>query len=132
MEPDNVAAEVRQATEDCRAIGGRPNADAMLKVDDLNGDGGEDWIVDFSKLRCAGATNPFCGRGGCSLQIFLWTGGSEGTRVFDEIVQSYRLTRVNGRRAVAINMGGSACGKPNYQTCAKTYSIERTRLAPLR
>ena len=49
---------------------GQPNTDAVLTVEDLNGDGGEDWIADYSKLKCEGGVNPLCGSGGCSLAAF--------------------------------------------------------------
>ncbi len=121
MEPDNVAAVVSRAAAECRSMGGQPNADAVLTVDDLNSDGGEDWIVDFSKFGCSGSTNPFCGSAGCSLHIFLWSSGSTWRSVFDDVVQQYRLTRMQGRRGIEISRRGSACGKSNAQTCRKTY-----------
>jgi hypothetical protein len=132
MEPDNVAAVVNQAAAECRKAGGRPNTEAMLTVDDLNGDGGEDWIIDFSKLRCAGSPNPFCGSGGCSLQIFLWSSGSTWRSVFDELVQQYRLTRIQGRRGIELTLRGKACGRTSAQTCRKRYIFVRTGLTAAR
>lgn len=121
MEPDNVAAVVSRAAAECRSMGGQPNTGAVLSVDDLNGDGGEDWIVDFSKFDCSGSANPFCGSAGCSLEIFFWSSGSTWRSVFDGVVQQYRLMRVQGRRGIEISGRGSACGKSNAQTCRKTY-----------
>jgi hypothetical protein len=121
MEPDNVAAVVSRAAAECRGMGGQPNTDAMLSVDDLNGDGGEDWIVDFSKFGCSGGANSFCGSAGCSLQIFFWSSGSTWRSVFDGVVQQYRLLRVQGRRGIEMSGRGNACGKSNAQTCRKTY-----------
>ena len=46
--PDNVEAEVNDAVQSCKDLEGKPNADAVLKVEDVNGDGGEDWIADYS------------------------------------------------------------------------------------
>jgi hypothetical protein len=127
-EPNNVAAVVKGAADDCRSMGGQPNTEAMLSVDDLNGDGGEDWIVDFAKLRCAGAPNPFCGSGGCSLQIFFWSGGSRWKSVFDDLVQQYRLTRAGGRRGIEIVRRGTDCGKSSSATCRQTYTFGRAGL----
>ena len=132
MEPDNVAAVVSQAAAECKTMGGRPDTEAMLTVDDLNGDGGEDWIVDFSKLRCDGSANPFCGSGGCSLQIFLWSAGDAWKSVFDDVVQQYRLTRVQGRRGIEITSRGDACGRSNTRTCRKLYIFGRSGLNPAR
>lgn len=120
-EPDNVAAVVSRAAAECRSMGGQPTTEAVLAVDDFNGDGAEDWIVDFSKFGCSGAANPFCGSAGCSLQIFLWSSGSTWRSVFDGVVQQYRLVRVQGRRGIEMSGRGSACGKSNAQTCRKIY-----------
>ena len=38
--PDNVEAEVNDAVQSCKDLEGKPNADAVLKVQDVNGDGG--------------------------------------------------------------------------------------------
>jgi hypothetical protein len=132
MEPDNVAAEVEDAAKSCREMGGAPNTDAMLKADDLNGDGAEDWIVDYKKLQCAGTPNPFCGSGGCMLQIFLWSGGSTWTKAFDDTVQSYRFINSGGQRALEVKFSGSACGKVNAQSCPKTYRFQRGNLVPVK
>ena len=67
--PDNVAAEIADAVQSCKDLEGKPNADAVLKVEDVNGDGGEDWIADYAKLKCEGGTNPLCSSIGCTLQI---------------------------------------------------------------
>ena len=74
--PDNVVAAVADAVQQCKDAEGTPNADAVLSVDDVNGDGGEDWIVDYAKLTCDGGINPMCGSGGCTLQIYLWDGAT--------------------------------------------------------
>ena len=65
--PDNVAAAVAEAAQACKDANGTPNTDAILHVDDLNGDGGEDWIADYAKLKCEGGINPLCGTAGLSL-----------------------------------------------------------------
>lgn len=107
MEPDNVAAQVRDAAQIYGEMGGTLNIDAMLTVDDLNGDGGEDWIVDYKNLQCGGIPNPFCGSGGCSLQIFLWSGGPNWTMAFDETVRTYRFAKARGQRVLEVKFGGS-------------------------
>ena len=74
--PDNVAEAIAEAARACKNMEGTPNTDAVLKVEDLNGDGGEDWIADYSKLKCEGGLNPLCGSAGCTLQIYFWDGGT--------------------------------------------------------
>jgi hypothetical protein len=52
--PENVAKQVEEAAQSCRDMGGKPGTEAMLTVSDINGDGIEDWVVDYAKLQCAG------------------------------------------------------------------------------
>ena len=87
--PDNVSEAIDNAERACKDSNGTPNADAVLKVDDLNGDGGEDWIADYSKLKCDGGINQMCEDDGCTLQIFLWNGAAAWNLAFDETVKSY-------------------------------------------
>ena len=56
--PDNVEAEVAEAVQSCKDLDGKPNADAVLSTKDVNGDGGEDWIADYSKLELPGRHQP--------------------------------------------------------------------------
>lgn len=133
QEPDVVAKEVREAEEQCRADGGRPLKRAsFLRVEDINGDGGEDWVVDFSKFECPGTvpSQPFCGTGGCSVSIYLWSGGSTWTKAFDETVQAFRFVKQNGRPALRVDLGGAACGKVNHKSCPKTYLFQGSKLVP--
>ena len=132
MEPDVVAAEVREAAKTCRDMGGRPDTAAMLKVQDLDGDGGEDWIVDYAKMRCAGTSNPFCGSGGCGLTVYVWAGGANWTKVFDSVVQSWRFVSRGGQSTFHVSFGGSECGKSNAESCPRSFVFRAGTLTPLR
>jgi hypothetical protein len=122
QEPDVVVKEVRDAEEQCRADGGRPlKRPNFMRVEDLNGDGGEDWVLDFSKFS-----------GGCSLSIYLWAGGSSWQKALDETVQTFRFVKQNGRPALRVELGGSACGKVNARSCPQTFVFEGAKLVPAR
>jgi hypothetical protein len=54
--PDNIAEALAEAARACKDMDGTPNTDAVLKMEDINGDGGEDWIADYSKMKCEGAS----------------------------------------------------------------------------
>lgn len=105
--PDNVQAEVAEAVQSCKDLEGTPNADAVLSLDDLNGDVGEDWIVDYAKLKCEGGINQMCGANGCTLQIFLWGRrhrlelGVRGACAQLQIRQEQGQARVAGRARLA-------------------------------
>ena len=122
VEPDNVKAEITRAAAECRRAGGQPSTLSMARVDDLNGDGAEDWILDYAKLRCTGQANPFCGPDGCTLKIYLWSGPSTWQLAFDQPVMAYRYVR-EGRR-LNVQVAGSACGMAQTKTCLKTYLIQ--------
>ena len=80
--PDNVAEAIAQAAQACKDMDGTPNTEAVLRVEDLNGDGGEDWLADYAKLKCDGGVNPLCGSGGCTLAaLFLGRRDLLGCRV---------------------------------------------------
>jgi hypothetical protein len=88
----------------------------------------------FSKFECAGTVppQPFCGSGGCSLSIYLWAGGSTWQKALDETVQTFRFVKQNGRPALRVELGGSACGKVNARSCPQTFVFEGAKLVPAR
>jgi hypothetical protein len=96
--PENVAEAVAEAARACKYTNGTPNTDAVLKVEDLNGDGGEDWIADYSKLTCEGGINPVCGTAGCTLQIYFWDGETAWDMVFEDLVQSFKFGKSGGKQ----------------------------------
>ena len=73
----NYPTEVRRALvaadESCRRAGGTRvtlTVNAIRKLD-LNGDGRDDYIVDFHETECGGRASFFCGTGGCDLLILV-------------------------------------------------------------
>jgi hypothetical protein len=128
--PDNVVDEVNSAIQACKDLDGAPNADAVLRVTDVNEDGGEDWIADYAKLDCAGSVNPMCSADGCDLQIFLWNGAMAWPLTFDETVRSYKFTRHGGRPVLKVVLAGAACGKPSGKDCAVTYDLDQDDIVP--
>jgi hypothetical protein len=129
--PDNVAAAVAEAAQACKDANGTPNTDAILSVDDLNGDGGEDWIADYGKLKCVGGINPLCGNGGCTIQIYFWDGGTSWDVVFEDLVKSYKFGKSGGKRMLYVTTSGDPCNKPTAQTCKYTYRLEKDAVVPV-
>lgn len=123
--PDNVQAEVDEAAQSCKDLEGAPNADAVLSVKDVNGDGGEDWIADYSKLSCKGGINQMCNVDGCALQIYLWNGATAWNLAFDESVKSYQFAKRHGKHLLQVVMAGPSCGKPSNATCHLTYRLNK-------
>jgi hypothetical protein len=129
--PDNVAQAVADAEQKCKDSEGAPNSDAVLTVADVNRDGGEDWIVDYSKLKCDGGINPMCGDEGCTLQIYLWDGAMAWNLAFEETVRGYKFGNYRGRPVLNVTYPGDACGGSAAKTCKVTYWLELRAIAPL-
>ena len=129
--PDNVSEAIDDAERGCKDSNGTPNADAVLKVDDLNGDGGEDWIADYAKLKCEGGINPLCGTAGCTLQIYFWDGGAAWDVVFEDLVQSYKFGKSGGKPMLYVTTSGVPCNKPVAETCKYTYRLEKDAVVPV-
>jgi hypothetical protein len=130
--PDNIAAAIVEAAQACKNLDGTPNTDAVLSVEDLNGDGGEDWLADYAKLKCVGGINPLCGNGGCTLQIYLWDGETAWDVVFEDLVQSYKFGKSGGQRMLYVTTPGTPCNKPVAETCKYTYRLEKDAVVPVK
>ncbi len=129
--PDNIAEVVKEAEMACRQMQGIPDSEALLSVDDLNGDGGEDWIVDFAKLECKGGVNPLCGSGGCTLQIYFWDGDASWDLVFEDLVTSYKFAKAGGKPMLRVTTPGTPCNKPAAESCEYKYRLEKEAVVPV-
>jgi len=129
--PDNVAEAVAQADQACTDLNGKPNHDAVLKVEDVNGDGGEDWLADYSKFKCEGGLNPLCGNEGCTLQIYLWDGETQWDLLFEDLVKSYKFGKAGGKRVLYVTTSGTPCNKPASETCQYEYRLEKDAIVPI-
>jgi hypothetical protein len=129
--PDNVAGAVAEAARACTVMNGTPNTDAVLRVEDLNGDGGEDWLADYGKLKCDGGINPLCSNAGCTIQIYFWDGEATWDVVFEDLVKSYEFGKSGGKRMLYVTTSGIPCNKPAAETCKYTYRLEKDALVPV-
>jgi len=129
--PDNIAEVISEAARACEHMKGNPNTDAVLSTKDLNGDGGEDWIVDFAKMTCDGGTNPLCGDAGCTLQIYFFDGEAEWDLVFQDFVRSYKFGEDGGKPMLYAITSGIPCNKPVTETCKYNYRLEKDSLVPV-
>ena len=129
--PDNVADALKEAGQYCKDLGGTPNTDEVLGVDDVNKDGGEDWLVDYAKMKCEGADNPLCGTGGCTLQLYFWDGATSWDLVFEDLVQKYKFGKKNGKPTMTVTTSGDPCNKPSAQTCTYVYRLEHDEVVPV-
>lgn len=130
--PDNVAGAIAEAARACKDMDGKPNTDAVLHVEDLNGDGGEDWVADYSKLKCEGGINPLCSDAGCTLQIYFWDGETAWDVVFEDFVKSYKFGKSGGKHMLYVTTSGIPCNKPASATCKYTYRLDKDAVVPVK
>ncbi len=129
--PEDIAEIIAEAAQVCRTSGGKAETTAVLRSDDLNGDGRADWIADFSKLQCDGAPNPACNNAGCTLQLYYWDGDAGWDLVFEDFVKSYKFSSSGETRTMHVTTSGIPCNKPIEETCTYIYRLEKDAVVPV-
>jgi len=95
---------------------------AIRKLD-LNGDGRDDYIVDFHETECGGRASFFCGTGGCDLLILVAQRGGALRKIFDDRVRGYEILSGRGPSEIRFVLHGSYCGSHGNPSCEKTRRI---------
>jgi hypothetical protein len=129
--PEEIAGIIADAVQVCRVQGGKPDTAAILRGEDLNGDGDNDWIVDFARMKCDGASNPACNKSGCTLQLYFWDGYSDWDLVFEDFVESYKFSQSGDTRTMHVTTSGIPCNKPPEETCSYNYRLEKDAVTPV-
>ena len=118
--------------QSCKDLDGTPNADAVLSVDDLNGDGGEDWIADYAKLKCDGGINQMCGDERLhAANLPVGRSAPPGTWRSRSPCRATNSPRARGKRVLQVVMAGAACDKPSNETCNLTFRLDKTAIVPV-
>ncbi len=129
--PANITEVMTDAEQACTTANGKPDTSGILKSDDVNGDGGRDWIADFSKLKCEGSVNPVCGEAGCTLQLYFWVTDDTWDLVFEDFVRSYKFSSSGKERTMHVTTSGLPCNKPASENCTYTYRLDEDSVTPL-
>jgi hypothetical protein len=128
--PEEIAETIAEAAEVCRAQGGKPETTEALRGDDLNADGGSDWIADYAKIKCEGGANPACNPNGCMLQLYFWNGDG-WDKVFEDFVKGYKFSSSGKTRTMHVTTAGTPCNKPAEETCSYNYRLEEDAVSPV-
>ncbi len=107
-------------------------AAGYLLAGNIDGDGREDMVLDWSRISClSGHPRPFCGASLCSAQVFLTA--RPGARPFDLLAQDVRLQPLsNGAMAVAIGGSLSMCQNRGGGGCERLFWWNGVDLIELR
>ncbi|MDH4980716.1 hypothetical protein [Hyphomicrobium sp. D-2] len=92
----------------------------FIEMMDLNGDGREDAIIDYQYVHCDGATETFCGSGGCTLRLYSGSRNGAFAEAGEFLSYGLKLRGSGKKRRIAISVHGSACGKAGAASCTIT------------
>lgn len=114
------------AASQCRGAGGVPiKFEAAGAEIDLNGDGAADWVLDFSDIRCEGASSYFCGLAGCQIYIIM-AQGADHISAWGDAVYAWRQIKIGGSPGLQFDMHESACKSAG--ACTKSFVFDGSRL----
>ena len=125
--PPPVEARVEQDAKDCDSHDAKYEKGFMTRKD-INGDGKEDYVLDYGHFSCGGSHN-FCGSGGCSMAIYASHAGGY-MLAMDDLVRDYQFKTIGGRPALVLRLHGSACGKAGSAACGETLYWNGDKFSP--
>ena len=97
---------------------------------DINGDGVDDFVLDYRHFRCGKSSDFYCGSAGCLTQVFASLPDGTFTKVLDENTHSVRFEMVRGRYTMSLGLHGSSCGKTGAALCGATWYWDGKTFSP--
>jgi hypothetical protein len=129
---EKLPFEIRKAVEArkrmCGAATIRLGA-AFVESRDVNGDGYEDYVLDYGQFACGTDATFFCGTTGCAQEVFVSSNG-RFVKALDENIRSIRFDRIEGRSAMILGLHGSSCGRPGNEACGATLYWNGVKFSP--
>jgi hypothetical protein len=126
--PPEVQSEINMAIKDC---------DEKVKFEkgfltrrDVNGDGIEDFVLDYGHFICGQRSTDYCGSAGCLTQVFASLPDGKFIKSLDENVRGIKFTAVHGRPAMLLDLHGSYCGKAGAAPCNETLYWNGEKFSP--
>ena len=126
--PSLIQIEITKKKDECKPDKVTLN-DGFISKKDVNGDGIDDYVLDYGLFRCGEITNLYCGSAGCLNQVFVST-NSTYTKAFDDNVQDLVFKKSKGRPAMYLGYHGSECGKRGSQPCGAILYWNGSKFSP--
>lgn len=118
--PADIQDAAQYYLDACRDTAETPNPTPRLITEvQLNEDSRPDYVIDTGQTGCTG----FCGSAGCLIHVFLSRQAGGAQSAAEENVQSWELSERAGHPVLAVNLHGSACGKPGFESCPSVMSF---------
>ncbi len=127
--PSAVQAAIQENRKSCEPDKLRMEKGFVTRKD-INGDGVDDYILDYGKTICGDLRSYFCGSAGCVTQVFASHPDGTYTKVLDENVQDLSFKRIRGRPAMLLGLHGSSCGRMGAADCGATLFWNGQKFSP--
>jgi hypothetical protein len=75
-----------------------------------------DWVLDYNEAR-----GPYCGTGGCPLQVWVKDPGGLYRLAFDQQVLGWRAGTKEGGATLHVSLHGALCGRSAIEDCAQDF-----------
>jgi hypothetical protein len=126
--PHEVQSAIDEAMKDCHEK--VKFEKGFLTRRDINGDGVDDFILEYGHFACGASVSLYCGSAGCSTQVFASLSRGKFTKVLDDNVRGIKFETVRGRPAMLLELHGSSCGKVGSAPCSETLYWNREKFSP--
>jgi hypothetical protein len=126
--PPAVQLSIDEAMKDCdKKV---KFAKGFLTRRDINGDGIDDFILDYGHFACGENVSLYCGTAGCSTEVFASLSDGNFVKVLGENVRGIEFRTVRGRPAMLLELHGSACGKAGAAPCSAALYWNGAKFSP--
>jgi hypothetical protein len=126
--PAEVQSEIDEAIKSCNEK--VKFEKGFMTRRDINSDGIEDFILDYSHLLCGEMSGYYCGSAGCLTQVFVSLSAGKFAKVLDENVRGIKFTTLHGRPAMLLGLHGSACDRIGAAPCNVTLYWNGEKFSP--
>lgn len=127
-----LPVEIREAVEARKRMCGSATirlGAAFVESRDVNGDGYEDYVLDYGQFACGTDATFFCGTTGCAQEVFVSSNG-RFVKALDDNIRSIRFDRIEGRSAMILGLHGSSCGRGGSEACGTTLYWNGVKFSP--
>lgn len=119
--PSVIAASIGEARQDCDL---KSIPAAAIKLIDLNGDGINDYIIDYGALGC----HSYCGSAGCIHEIWVSKDGGFVRSLNTNVQGIVRFEPHGSGNDIIVGMHGSSCNRVGSDTCYFRLHWDKSKL----
>jgi hypothetical protein len=123
--PAPVAKALKENTDLCKEVGGKPDASKAIQRADLNGDGIEDYIFSVRGITCEGAYSIYGDRE-MLVAVYVADGKGGAKEAFSEATFGMELKGTGPSAKLWLTVMAEGCGKKPAKDFASENFCERS------